>query len=46
MMQRGSGVKKAYATPGIVSQKSFETDALGCAKTVDPSAGSYHFYSA
>ncbi len=39
-------MKKTYRTPRITSQKSFETNALSCAKTADPPAGSHHFYSA
>jgi hypothetical protein len=39
-------MKKAYFRPEIVSQKSFETSALACAKTPDPPPGSWHLSSA
>jgi hypothetical protein len=39
-------MKRKYGAPWIVSQKSFETNALDCAKGPQPPPGSHHFYSA
>lgn len=39
-------MKRDYAAPTIMSEKSFETSALACGKTTDPPAGSYHFTGA
>ncbi len=39
-------MRKDYAAPRISSEKCFETNALACAKTTDPPAGSWHFSSA
>ncbi len=39
-------MEKAYKTPRITSQRSFETNVLACAKTATPPPGSHHFYSA
>jgi hypothetical protein len=37
---------KKYGKPSVVSQRTFETSALGCAKTSDPPPGSFHTTSA
>lgn len=39
-------MKKKYGSPRIISEKSFETNALACGKTTDPPPGSWHFSSA
>jgi len=39
-------MKKAYRKPHIFSEKSFETSALGCAKTQIPPTGSHHLTAA
>ena len=39
-------MKKAYRKPHIFSEKSFETSALGCAKTGIIPPGSYHLTAA
>ncbi len=39
-------MRKPYAPPWIVSERSFETNALDCAKSSPPPPGSHHFYSA
>lgn len=39
-------MRKTYVSPRIVTQKSFETSALSCAKTPDHPPGSWHFSSA
>jgi hypothetical protein len=36
-------MKSTYGAPRIQSEKSFETSALACGKTVVPPAGSRHF---
>jgi hypothetical protein len=36
-------MKKLYVSPAVVSEGSFETSALACAKTADPPPGSCHF---
>jgi len=36
-------MKREYVRPMIVSEKSFETSALACGKTVVPPPGSWHF---
>ncbi len=42
----GGTTKKPYVSPAVVSESSFETSALACAKTAHPPPGSWHFYSA
>jgi len=37
--------RKVYARPRILSEKSFETSALACAKTSPVPPGSWHFGS-
>ncbi len=39
-------MKREYSKPGVLTEKSFETSALSCAKTTDPPPGSWHFASA
>ncbi len=40
-------MKKSYGKPELLTQTSFETSALSCAKTPgDPPPGSWHFSSA
>ncbi len=39
-------LKRGYKTPSVVSERSFETNVLACAKGASPSPGSHHFYSA
>ena len=39
-------MKRRYLPPSMVSERSFETSALACAKGPDGMAGSHHFYSA
>ncbi len=39
-------MKRDYAAPRIVTEQSFETNALACGKTNDPPVGSWHFSSA
>jgi hypothetical protein len=39
-------MRTEYRKPSILSEKSFETTALGCGKTIDPPPGSYHWGSA
>jgi len=34
---------KVYSKPIVVSDRSFETNALACGKTPDPPPGSWHF---
>ena len=38
-------MRKDYAAPQICTEKCFEINALACAKTTDPPAGSWHFSS-
>lgn len=38
--------KSVYEKPTVLSEKCFETSALGCGKTAVPPAGSHHFTSA
>jgi hypothetical protein len=38
-------MKKLYVSPAVVSEGSFETSALACAKTADPPPGSWHVYT-
>ncbi len=38
--------KRSYRTPRVISEKTFETTALACAKVSDPPPGSWHFGSA
>lgn len=37
---------KKYSRPTIVSEQTFETTALACAKLTTPPVGSHHFSSA
>ena len=39
-------MKKWYRRPRIFTEKSFETAALGCAKTAVPPPGSHHMTAA
>jgi hypothetical protein len=39
-------MKKWYRAPRIFTEKSFETSALGCAKTAVPPPGSHHMTAA
>ncbi len=38
--------KRLYRSPKVVSEKTFETTALACAKVSTPPPGSWHFGSA
>jgi hypothetical protein len=39
-------MKRAYRQPRILTEQTFETSALACAKTTDPPPGSWHLGSA
>jgi hypothetical protein len=39
-------MKKWYRAPHLFTEKSFETSALGCAKTAVPPPGSHHLTAA
>jgi hypothetical protein len=39
-------MRKQYLRPQILSEKSFETDALACGKSTNPPPGSWHLGSA
>ncbi len=38
-------MKRGYQRPAIQSEKSFESNALACAKNTNPPPGSWHFSS-
>ena len=38
-------MKRSYGKPKVLTEKTFETSALSCAKTAPPPPGSWHFSS-